>query len=78
MPALKMRTPVGVMPIRDELIDQMSSMTDRQIAEKALDSGPFIDPEFYAELCNRGLSGPGMHRHDTYRLIHIRESRALK
>jgi hypothetical protein len=74
MTAKFMKTPVGDMPIRKHVIQAMSKMTDREIADRALRSGRFIDPEYFAELCHRGLSGPGMFEVDTYELIEKRES----
>lgn len=73
MAAKYMATPVGPMPIREHIVNEMALKTDREIADQALKSGPFIDPEYYAELLHRGLSGPGMMTEDTYRLIEERE-----
>jgi len=71
MTATHMPTPCGFMPIRKELRDEMAGMNDRQIAENAF-SGPFIAPEYYAELMHRGLAGPGISREETTRLIEQR------
>lgn len=69
MSASTMRTPVGPMPIRPEVIEEMAAKTDLQIANEALKSGPFVNPEYYSELCDRGLSGPGMTTEDTMEKI---------
>jgi hypothetical protein len=50
-------------------------MTDREIADKALKSSSYIDPEFFAELVNRGLSWRGCAIEDTYRMIGEREAK---
>lgn len=77
MSAKYMRTPVGPMRIREEIRVRFAGMTDREIADQAIDNGtPFVDPEFYAELCHRGLSGPGWFKADTYREIEKREAQA--
>lgn len=73
MTATHIQTPVGKFPIREHIAESFKSMTDREVADKAL-SGPFIDPEYYPELLRRGLSGPGMYKEDTYKLIQERES----
>ena len=76
MSAQYMPTPCGPVPIREHVRKKMAVMSDREIADQAL-GGAFIDPEYYAELLHRGLSGPGMHKEDTYKLIEQREQ-ALK
>ncbi len=73
MSATHMKTPIGKIPIRTEIIKEMLKKSDREIAEQALNSSSFIDPEYYAELCARGLSGPGMKKKDTYALINAKE-----
>lgn len=73
MAATHMITPVGKLPIREGIRVALSKMTDREVADAVLRSGPFIDPESYAEFCHRGLSGPGMYESDTYGLIEKRE-----
>ena len=77
MTATHMPTPCGPMPIRENVRKEMADLSDRQIADRAL-GGRFIDPEYYAELLHRGLSGPGMHKEDTYRLIKERERAHLE
>lgn len=77
MTATHMDTPVGPIRIREEVRLEMADMTDREIADRAL-GGRFIDPEFFAELLHRGLSGPGMYAHDTYRIIEGRENARLE
>lgn len=74
MSATHMRTPVGPWPIEQRLIREHSKMSDRELADKAL-GGHFICPEAYAELCSRGLSGPGWFKADTYAAIERRETR---
>lgn len=74
--ATHMATPVGAIAISESIAETFKYMSDREIADKALKSGPFIDPEYYAELLHRGLSGPGMYTEDTYRLIEQREQAA--
>lgn len=64
MVAKTMPTPVGYMPIRKNVILEMQNMSDRKIADHVFD-GVFIDPEYYAELLHRKLSGPGMRQADT-------------
>lgn len=76
MTAMHMITPVGKLPIREGIRMVLSKMTDREVADAALRSGPFIDPESYAELCHRGLSGAGIYESDTYELIEKREKEA--
>lgn len=58
MTATHMKTPIGNVPIRGHIRQQMPEMTDREIA--------------------RGLSGPGMHTYDTYRLIRERENITIR
>lgn len=74
MTATHMPTPCGMVPIREPVRQELSQMTDREVADKALKSGPFIDPEAYAELLHRGLSAPGWFHDDTYKEIERRES----
>lgn len=69
----KLRTPVGRFPVPDGIATDLDNMTDRQVADRAL-SGGFIEPYAYSELLERGLSGPGMFKEDTYRLIEQREA----
>ena len=66
--ATHMPSPVGPIPIRQTVREQMAHMTDRQIADAAI-GGQHINPEMYAELCRRGLSGPGVMAAETYRAI---------
>lgn len=73
MTATHMKTPVGDIPIRESIRKEMATMTDRQIADKALRDAPHINPEYFAELCHRGLCGPGVYRKDVYRMIQERE-----
>jgi len=73
MPAKYYPSPIGNMPIRDHIIKEMANKTDREIADKVFDS-PFIDPEYYAELMSRGLSGPGVFKEVTYKRIKDREN----
>jgi hypothetical protein len=70
-----MKTPLGNIPIRQEVASKFPSMTDREIADKALKSSSYIDPEFFAELVNRGLSWRGCAIEDTYRMIGEREAK---
>ena len=67
-----MITPIVNIPIREGIIKDMEGQTDRQIADKIF-SAPFIDPEYYSELMDRGLSGPGVSIEETYRRINERE-----
>ena len=73
MTAKYMPTPCGPVPIREHVRQELSEMTDREVADRAF-SGPFIDPESYAELLHRGLSAPGWFHEDTYKEIERRES----
>ena len=52
MTATHMQTPVGPIPIRAAIIEEMAGLSDREIADKAL-GGRFIDPEYFTELLHR-------------------------
>lgn len=72
MSAQYLTTPVGLIPIRASVITEMSTMSDRQVADKCFADG-FICPEAFAELEHRDLVMPGTHEADTYELITLRE-----
>ena len=77
MSATHMQSPIGPLPIRRHVIKEMEGKTDREIADGTFVNG-FIDPEYFAELCHRGLSGPGWFQKDTYTEIERREKRGLE
>lgn len=72
MTATHMQTPVGLMPIRESEIRANAALTDRELADKAI-GGRFIDPEAFAELCERRLCFRGWSKADTYNEIARRE-----
>ncbi|PWG61735.1 hypothetical protein [Sediminicurvatus halobius] len=77
--ATHMRTPVGPVPIRPEIQLRLAEMSDREVADAAFQmSARFINPEMYAELVHRGLSGPGVSVGETYRLIEAREQESTQ
>jgi len=74
MHATHMQTPIGPLPIRENIAKRLHGMSDREVADETFKSiRGFINPEAFAELCARGLSGPGMYERDTYALINERE-----
>lgn len=72
-PARTYPSPVGPVPIRQGIRERLAHMTDREVADKAL-GVRHINPETYAELCHRGLSGPGVTAEMTYQAIAEREA----
>jgi len=64
-------TESGLMPIRESIKSDFPLMSDLELADKAF-GDMYPDPEYYAELIQRDLAGPGISKNETYTRIDLK------
>lgn len=76
--ATHMQTPYGYVEIPPWTRDKFPKMTDREIVNAAINNGTrFINPEYFAELLNRGLAANGAQRSQIFKTLEQREAQQV-